>query len=126
MRLAARNVVVVRHTYNLVDLPIVVAGKSGTARVRHPRHRGRLPFHSWFAAFVPKDPYKTPGDPQGFKAAERTDSQLAVLAFAYDSRTRRATPRPRSSSTTSSSTSTSRRTTADRDLLRRGNFYVID
>ena len=31
MRNAARNVVVVRHTYNLVDLPIKVAGKSGTA-----------------------------------------------------------------------------------------------
>ncbi|MEP6638780.1 MAG: penicillin-binding protein 2, partial [Chloroflexota bacterium] len=31
MRNAARNTVVVRHTYNLVDLPIKVAGKSGTA-----------------------------------------------------------------------------------------------
>ena len=31
MREAARNVVLVRHTYNLVDLPIVIAGKSGTA-----------------------------------------------------------------------------------------------
>ena len=31
MRVAARNVLVVRHTYNFVDLPLVVAGKSGTA-----------------------------------------------------------------------------------------------
>ena len=31
MREAARSVVTLRHTYNLVDLPIVVAGKSGTA-----------------------------------------------------------------------------------------------
>ena len=31
MRNAARNTVLVRHTYNLVDLPIKVAGKSGTA-----------------------------------------------------------------------------------------------
>src|SRR5205814_5058795 len=28
MREAARNVLLVRHTYNLVDLPIVIAGKS--------------------------------------------------------------------------------------------------
>ena len=31
MRAAARSVVTLRHTYNLVDLPIIVAGKSGTA-----------------------------------------------------------------------------------------------
>ena len=31
MRVAARRVLTIRHTYNLVDLPIVVAGKSGTA-----------------------------------------------------------------------------------------------
>ena len=69
MRNAARNTVVVRHTYNLVDLPIKVAGKSGTAefgttgragppalplvvrRVRaqgHPRTvRSTGPTHSW-------------------------------------------------------------------------------
>jgi penicillin-binding protein 2 len=88
MRYAARNVVVLRHTYNLVDLPIIVAGKSGTAQFGIPDANGLLPFHSWFAAFVPKNPYLSPSDPQGFKAAERTDSQLAVLAFAYDSQTK--------------------------------------
>ena len=31
MREASRNVLLVRHTYNLVDLPIVIGGKSGTA-----------------------------------------------------------------------------------------------
>jgi len=80
MRLAARNVVVVRHTYNLVDLPIKVAGKSGTAEFGLRDSLGRLPFHSWFVGFVPKDPYNGTFD--------KPDSQLVVLAFAYDSRTK--------------------------------------
>ncbi len=80
MRNAARNVVVVRHTYNLVDLPIRVAGKSGTAEFGLKDSKGRLPFHSWFVGFVPKDPRHG-----SFNA---TDSQLVVLAFAYDSRTK--------------------------------------
>jgi penicillin-binding protein 2 len=87
MREAARNVVLVRHTYNLVDLPIVVAGKSGTAEFGLRDKQGRLPFHSWFVAFVPKNPNVTAADPTGMKAVARTDSQLVVLAFAYDSRT---------------------------------------
>jgi penicillin-binding protein 2 len=82
MRLAARRVVTIRHTYNLVDLPIVVAGKSGTAEFGIRDSQGRLPFHSWFAAFVPNFTADQPGDPA------KTDSQLAVLAFAFDSRTR--------------------------------------
>ena len=41
--------------------------------------QGRLPYHSWFAGFVPKDPYTGSFDD--------TTSQLAVVAFAYDSRT---------------------------------------
>lgn len=88
MREAARNVVLVRHTYNLVDLPIVVAGKSGTAEFGLRDSRGRLPFHSWFVAFVPKNPNKTASDPSGLKAVGREDAQLVVLAFAYDSRTK--------------------------------------
>ena len=88
MREASRNVVLVRHTYNLVDLPIVVAGKSGTAEFGLPDAQGRLPFHSWFVAFVPKDPARVASDPNGMKAVDRTDSDLAVLAFAYDSRTK--------------------------------------
>jgi penicillin-binding protein 2 len=82
MRLAARRVVTIRHTYNLVDLPIVVAGKSGTAEFGIRDEKGRLPFHSWFAAFVPKFSADQEGDPA------KTDSELAVLAFAFDSRTR--------------------------------------
>ena len=46
----------VRHTYNLVDLPIKIAGKSGTAEFGTRDSKGRLPFHSWFVGFVPKDP----------------------------------------------------------------------
>ncbi len=87
MRQAARNVVLIRHTYNLVDLPIVVAGKSGTAEFGTRDAEGRLPFHSWFVAFVPKDAAVTTKDPTGLKAVSRTDSELAVLAFAYDSGT---------------------------------------
>ena len=88
MREAARNVLLVRHTYNLVDLPIVAAGKSGTAEFGLRDNKGRLPFHSWFVAFVPKNPAKTAGDPTGMKAIDREDSNLVVLAFAYDSRTK--------------------------------------
>ena len=80
MRNAARNVVVVRHTYNLVDLPIKVAGKSGTAEFGLKDSKGRLPFHSWFVGFVPKDPRHG--------SFNNADSQLVVLAFAYDSRTK--------------------------------------
>jgi hypothetical protein len=87
MRRASRNVVLIRHTYNLVDLPIVVSGKSGTAEFGTRDAQGRLPFHSWFVAFVPKDPAISSGDSTGMKAAAGTDSELAVVAFAYDSRT---------------------------------------
>ncbi len=88
MRVAARNVLVVRHTYNFVDLPVVVAGKSGTAEYSVRDSLGRLPFHSWFVGFTPKDARKKASDPNGFEAVRRTDSQLAFLAFAFDSRTR--------------------------------------
>jgi penicillin-binding protein 2 len=79
MREAARTVVTIRHTYNLVDLPIKVAGKSGTAEFGTRDAQGRLPFHSWFVGFTPGDPVNGNFD--------STDSQLMVLAFANDSRT---------------------------------------
>jgi penicillin-binding protein 2 len=82
MREAARRVVTIRHTYNLVNLPIVLAGKTGTAEFGTRDSQGRLPFHSWFVAFVPKFDEDTPGDPA------RTDSELAIVAFAYDSNTK--------------------------------------
>ena len=80
MRAAARNTVLVRHTYNLVDMPIKVAGKSGTAEFGKRDRLGRLPYSSWFVGFTPKDPYHG--------SFANADSQLVVLAFAYDSRTK--------------------------------------
>jgi penicillin-binding protein 2 len=79
MRLAAREVVTSRHSGNLVDLPLVVAGKTGTAEfgIRDPESHN-LPWHSWFVAFVPNFTADQPGDPAA------TDSQLAIVAFAYD------------------------------------------
>jgi len=87
MRVAARHVVTIRHTGNLVDLPIVVAGKSGTAEFGIRDKQGRLPFSNWFVAFVPKEARKTASDPNGVQAVRREDSELVVLAYADDSRT---------------------------------------
>ena len=42
MRLAARATVTLRHTYNLVDMPVKVAGKSGTAEFGLRDSKGRL------------------------------------------------------------------------------------
>ncbi|MEO5966410.1 MAG: penicillin-binding protein 2 [Candidatus Limnocylindrales bacterium] len=80
MRLAGRATVTLRHTYNLVDMPVKVAGKSGTAEFGVRDSKGRLPYHSWFVGFVPRNPYKAD--------FTKTDSQLVFLAFAYDSRTK--------------------------------------
>jgi penicillin-binding protein 2 len=86
MRIAARTVVTSGHTFNLRDLPIVIAGKTGTAQFSGKAKN--LPFHQWFVAFVPKDPWKTKSDPGGLKAIARNDSELAVVVFAYNSRTK--------------------------------------
>ncbi|HEY7600506.1 MAG TPA: penicillin-binding transpeptidase domain-containing protein, partial [Candidatus Limnocylindrales bacterium] len=82
MRLAARRVVTIGHTGNLMDLPIMVSGKTGTAEFGIRDSQGLLPFHSWFTAYVPKfGPGQAP-DPAA------ADSELAIVAFAYDSRTK--------------------------------------
>ena len=86
MRRAARTVVTSGHTWNLVDLPIVIAGKTGTAQFSAKEKN--LPFHSWFVSFVPKDPWDKASDPGGLKAVTRTDANLAVLVLAYDTQTR--------------------------------------
>lgn len=80
MRRAARETVAIRHTYNLVDLPIKIAGKSGTAEFGTPDAKGRLPYSSFFVGFTPKDPRRGSFDDH--------DSELVVMAFAHDSRTR--------------------------------------
>ncbi len=82
MRLAAREVVTTRHTFNLVDEPLVIAGKTGTAEFGVRDAQGRLPFHTWFVGFIPNFTADTPGDPA------KTDSQLAIIAFAYNSNTK--------------------------------------
>ena len=56
MREAARSTVTLRHTYNLVDLPIKIAGKSGTAEFGTPDAQGRLPYSSFFVGFTPRTP----------------------------------------------------------------------
>ena len=114
MRLAARATVTSRHTYNLVDMPVKVAGKSGTAEFGTRDAKGRLPFHSWFVGFVPKDPYKAD--------FTKTTSELAFLAFAYDSRTKG------NAGTEIAKAFVQlhfhiKKDYLNRDLLRRGNFY---
>jgi penicillin-binding protein 2 len=79
MRLATRAVVTSRHTYTMVDLPIMVAGKTGTAEFGTRDRYGRLPYHEWFVGY-------TPGDPVHGNFAG-TDSKLAVLAFMYSANT---------------------------------------
>ena len=87
MRRAARNVVVSGHTWNLWQLPLVIAGKTGTAEFGAPGPNGDLPFHNWFVSFLPKDPWKDKSDPSGWKAIQRTDSNLAVIVFSYNAGT---------------------------------------
>jgi penicillin-binding protein 2 len=88
MRAASRRVVTIRHTYNLVDLPIVVAGKSGTAEFGLADKQGRLPFSNWFTAFVPKEARKSGSEAANLAAVRREDSDLVVLAYLDDTRTR--------------------------------------
>ena len=85
MRQAARRVVTSRHTYNLADLPIVVAGKTGTAEFGVAgQERRACPYSHWFAGFVPKNAWKK-DNPSG--DVTKPDSQLAFAVFTYDSRT---------------------------------------
>jgi penicillin-binding protein 2 len=76
MRLAARNVSTSRHTYNVVDMPIVVSGKTGTAEFGVKDAQGRLPYHTWYVGFVSKS-----GD------VKKPDSQLAFVSFVYGANT---------------------------------------
>jgi penicillin-binding protein 2 len=114
MRLAGRATVTLRHTYNLVDMPVKVAGKSGTAEFGTRDKKGRLPFHSWFVGFVPKNPYKA--DFAG------TDSELVFLAFAYDSRTKGNAGTEIAKAFLQLHFNI-KKDYLNRDLLKRGNFY---
>jgi len=79
MRVAMRQVVTSRHTGNLVDMEIPVAGKTGTAEFGVPDRNGLLPYHEWFIGYVPGNL-----DSPDFSKA---DSPLAVLAFIYGANT---------------------------------------
>jgi penicillin-binding protein 2 len=79
MREATRDVVTSRHTYNLVDLPVKVAGKTGTAEFGTLDKMNRLPYHEWFVGYTPGDPFKDD--------FTQPDSKLAVLAFVYGGNT---------------------------------------
>lgn len=82
MRQAARDVVTSRTTtLNLTDEPIAIAGKTGTAEFGTRDANGHLPYHTWFVGYVPNPP-NAPFD------ASATNSQLAILCFAYASNTR--------------------------------------
>jgi penicillin-binding protein 2 len=82
MRSAARDVVTSRTTtLNLADEPIAIAGKTGTAEFGTRDANGHLPYHTWFVGWVP-NPSNAPFD------ASSTNSQLAILAFAYAANTR--------------------------------------
>ena len=80
MRNAARSTVTMRHTYNLVDLPIKVAGKSGTAE-----------FGTRDARAASRSTRGSSGSCRRTSAARARSTRptpLVVLAFAYDSRTK--------------------------------------
>jgi penicillin-binding protein 2 len=117
MRLAGRSTVTMRHTYNLVDMPVKVAGKSGTAEFGERDSKGRLPYHSWFVGFTGKNPYKA--------NFEKADSELLFMAFAYDSRTKG------NAGTEIAKAFLQyhfhiRKDYLNRDLMKRGNFYGGD
>ena len=80
LRQGMRDVVTTRHTGNLTDLPIKIAGKTGTAEFGVPDRAGNLPYHEWFVGYVPADPYADD--------FTKSDSQLAVIAFVYGANTR--------------------------------------
>jgi cell division protein FtsI/penicillin-binding protein 2 len=76
MRLATRAVVTSRHTYNLVELPIKVAGKTGTAEFG-VKDRLRSTCRTTSGSWATRPATPSTGTSTG------TDSQLAVLVFTY-------------------------------------------
>jgi cell division protein FtsI/penicillin-binding protein 2 len=110
MRNAARSTVTLRHTYNLVDMPIKIAGKSGTAEFGTRDSKGRLPYHSWFVGFVPKD--------AKHGSFNSTSAQI-VVPWPTTRGRRQRRHRDRSTSTSAPGSKDYRLP----DLLKRGNFY---
>ena len=79
MRIGMRQVVTSRHTGNLIDMEIPLAGKTGTAEFGVPDRFGVLPYHEWFVGYVPGN-LDSPD-------WSKPDSPLAVLAFIYGANT---------------------------------------
>jgi len=79
LRLGMRQVVTSRHTGNLVDMQVPIAGKTGTAEFGVPDRFGVLPYHEWFVGYVPGN-LDSPD-------WSKPDSPLAVLAFIYGANT---------------------------------------
>ena len=79
IRVASRQVVTSRHTGDLTDVPLMIAGKTGTAEFGVPDKRGRLPYHEWFVGYTPANPY--------VDDFTKPDSQLAVIGFIYGANT---------------------------------------
>ena len=73
--------VLVRHTYNLVDLPIMVAGKSGRPSSGRATARAACRSTRGSSASCPKDP-------RARLVRRRPTRSSSSLAFAYDSRTK--------------------------------------
>ena len=72
-------VVTTRHTMGLVDVPLAIAGKTGTAEFGVYDKKGRLPYHEWFVGYTPANPK--------VDDFSQPDSQLAVIAFIYGANT---------------------------------------
>jgi penicillin-binding protein 2 len=79
MRIGTRMVVTTRHTLGLVDVPLAIAGKTGTAEFGVYDSKGRLPYHEWFVGYTPANPK--------IDNFTQPDSQLAVVAFIYGANT---------------------------------------
>ena len=95
MREAARSVVTMRHTYNLVDLPIVVRRQVGNSRVREPRPPGPPAVPLLVRRVHAEGPHEEASDPSGLKALGKADSEL-VSSRSPTTPGPRATPAPRS------------------------------
>ncbi len=67
--------VLIRHTLNLVDMPICTAAKTGTAQYGSQKIGGHLPFNTWVAGWVSPS----------CNFAKTNDVHLAFVAFAFDS-----------------------------------------
>ena len=96
MREAARSVVTMRHTYNLVDLPIVVAGQVRNGRVRDPRPPGPSAVPLVVRRVHAEGPDEEGQRPAGPEGARRRATRSSSSLRSPTTPGRRATSAPRS------------------------------